>query len=263
MLKKPKIGRGAKIGRGVELGNNVEIGAGCVISQNAVIYDGVRLGADSFVGPGCVLGERTRNYYSNPRKYRAGLCCVGRKSILRAGTILYADMQAGDFFETGPYVTIREKTVIGHHSRFGNFSDIQGYCKIGNYVSGHSNVTVGQMSVIEDYAWLHPYVILINDYYPPTALEVKGPRIGKYSVVGAGSMIFPGVRLGKHVIVGAQSVVKEDIAEYQLVTGNPAKPAADSRRVIAGIKGKMVRPYPWMQHRKAGYPWEKEKGFEF
>jgi acetyltransferase-like isoleucine patch superfamily enzyme len=249
-LLKPNIGKNVKLGSNVHLGKNIEIGANTIIENNAVLYDGVRLGANSFVGPNCVLGERLRSYHSNPKRYIAPVCKIGAHAILRTGTVIHGGATIGSHFETGPYVTIREKTVIGNHSRFGNYSDLQGYCKIGNHVSGHSNVTVGQYSTVSDYVWLHPYSILINDWYPPTGLDMKGPIIGAYSVIGAGSMIYPGVKLGKHVIVAAQSGVRSDVKDFQIVSGLPAKETIDSRKLIAMIKGKPVRPYPWMQHRK-------------
>ena len=65
-------------------------------------------------------------------------------------------------------MTIRENSNIGEHVRIGTLSDIQGYCQIGNYVNMHSNVHVAQASIIHDYVWLFPYVVLTNDPQPPS-----------------------------------------------------------------------------------------------
>lgn len=53
-------------------------------------------------------------------------------------------------------------------------------------------------------------------------------RIGKVKIgdrvfIGAGSIVLPGVTIGSDVVVGAGSVVIRDIADGQLVAGNPAK----------------------------------------
>lgn len=255
-MLKPQIGKRVQIGENVEIAPGVKIGSDVTIERDVTLREGVVIGPNSTIGRGCILGERLRDFYKNPKKYRPPKCELGAHAILRAGTIIYGGVKIGPHFETGPYVTIREKTIIGHHTRFGNFSDIQGDCRIGNYVSAHSNVTIGQLAVVEDFVWLHPYVILINDWYPPTCLGMAGPYIGPFSVVGAYSVIYPGVRLGRHVVVGAQSAVRSNVKSYQLVTGQPAKAVLDARNLITEVKGKPVHPYPWMQHRKAGYPWD-------
>jgi len=237
-------------GANVEIAATVRIGDDTTVERDVSLYDGVQIGSHSYIGRGCILGERLRSYYTKPKEYQPPPCVVGHHSILRSGTIIYGDVQIGSHFETGPYVTIREKTRIGHHSRFGNFSDIQGFCAIGNHVLGHSHVTVGQFSTIKDFVWMHPFTILLNDWFPPSSLNLKGPTIGRYSVLAACVVIFPGVRLGEHVVVGAQSAVKMNVRDYQVVTGNPAKEMVDARKLVTTIKGKIVHPYPWMKHKK-------------
>ncbi|MBQ3737111.1 MAG: hypothetical protein II855_09320 [Candidatus Methanomethylophilaceae archaeon] len=34
----------------------------------------------------------------------------------------------------------------------------------------------------------------------------------------------PGVRVGRYAVVGAGSIVTKDVADYQVVVGNPARP---------------------------------------
>lgn len=246
MLKNVVIAPDAEIDEGVRIGAHTRI------EKGVRIYAGVEIGPFSYVGPHCVLGERLRGYYHSKRHYRPPACRIGPHSILRAGTVIYGGVVTGPHFETGPYVTIREKTKIGRHVRLGNFSDIQGCSTLGNYVSAHSSVTVGQFSAVSDYVWLMPFVILLNDLYPPTALDMRGPRIGAYSVLGAHTTVFPGVKLGKHVVAAAHSLIKNNIPAYQAVSGNPAKVIVDSRKIIAPVRGKMIRPYPWTRHRPPG-----------
>lgn len=53
--------------------------------------------------------------------------------------------------------------------------------------------------------------------------RVAKVKIGNRVFVGAGSIILPGVTIGDDVIIGAGSVVSHDIADGQVVAGNPAK----------------------------------------
>lgn len=255
--KNQEIGKNVRIGANAHLAENISIGDNVTIDRNATILEGVVIGKESFIGCGVILGERTRNFYQNPKNYKPETCSIGKNAIIRAHTIIYSGAVIGNGFECGSNVLIREHTKIGANSRVGTGSDIQGYCKIGNYVSAHSNVTVGQNSEIEDFVWLHPYALLLNDLYPPTALDMKGPRIGRYSVIGVKSLIFPKVVLGEHVIVAAASVVKNNVKDYQIVSGNPARKVVDARGLKALVGKRVIQPYPWMKHREKGYPWEK------
>lgn len=47
--------------------------------------------------------------------------------------------------------------------------------------------------------------------------------IGSYTFVGAGSYILPGVTVGKGCIISAKSVVKNDIPDFSIAAGNPAR----------------------------------------
>lgn len=55
-----------------------------------------------------------------------------------------------------------------------------------------------------------------NKYVAPVLIEEK-------AVIGAGSIILPGVIVGKYSIVAAGSVVTSDVPAYSLVAGVPAK----------------------------------------
>ncbi len=60
---------------------------------------------------------------------------------------------------------------------------------------------------------------------------IRPVSIGKYTFIGAGSMILPGVKIGKGVLVSAVSIVSKDIEDYAIVSGNPAEVIGDTRRL--------------------------------
>ena len=51
----------------------------------------------------------------------------------------------------------------------------------------------------------------------------KPVKIGKYTFVGGGSCIMPGVTIGKGCVIGVNSVVTHDIPDYSIAMGNPAR----------------------------------------
>lgn len=254
--RQPALGKDVYVAPGVSFGAGVQVGVRTVIQEGAILYDHVVVGEDCVIGPHVILGEPEQAFYRDP-VYDNGICRIGDRSILRAGTVVYANTELGAECETGSYAFIRERVTIGHHCRIGTFSDIQANCRIGNHVSFHSHVTVGSLSVVEDYAWLMPFVILLNDWYPPTCLKMEGPAIGKYAVVGANTTVYPGVTIGAQAVIGARSVVKTAIPDCVLAAGDPAQPVGDARKLVVLLDGKPVTPYPWMRHRSQRYPWER------
>lgn len=60
---------------------------------------------------------------------------IGHNALIHSNnSIIYGGSEIGDYFQTGHYVMVREKSVMGNHVSIGNYSDIQGNVKRGNYV---------------------------------------------------------------------------------------------------------------------------------
>src|SRR6187402_2546655 len=174
------------------VGENVGIGKNVTVGPNAVIYDNVVLGDNTIVGAHCILGEPNVGIYSDAAGYENPKLTIGSNSLIRSGTIIYAGSDLGERFECGHRVTIREKTRIGKNVRVGTLSDIQGHCEIGDFVRFHSNVHIGHKSVIKDFVWIFPYVVLTNDPHPPSE-TLMGVTVEEFAVIATMSVILPGV----------------------------------------------------------------------
>ena len=61
---------------------------------------------------------------------------------------------------------------------------------------------------------------IMSKYYPRKTGEIV---IGNGSWIGASAIIFPGVKLGKYCVVGAGSVVTKSFPDYSVIVGIPAK----------------------------------------
>src|SRR5512133_670764 len=82
---------------------------------------------------------------------------------------------------------------------------------------------------------------LTHDYSYTTAMiaVVKKPEtdigllreitVGDNVFIGMNSILLPGTKIGNHVIIGAGSVVRGEIPDYSVVTGNPATVVSDIR----------------------------------
>lgn len=139
----------------------------------------------------------------------------------------------------------------------GTLSDIQGHCTIGDYVSLHSNVFIAQKSVIKNYVWLFPHVVLTNDPTPPSE-NIVGVTIEEFSIIATNSVVLPGKHIGKDAVIGACSVVTKDVQDETVVVGNPAKVVCNIRDIKDKVTGDDV--YPWRNHFDRGMPW---KGTEY
>jgi acetyltransferase-like isoleucine patch superfamily enzyme len=235
------------------IGENVSIGKNVTVGPNAVIYDNVVLGDNTIVGAHCILGEPNVGIYSDAAGYENPKLTIGSNSLIRSGTIIYAGSDLGERFECGHRVTIRENSRIGKNVRVGTLSDIQGHCEIGDFVRFHSNVHIGHKSVIKDFVWIFPYVVLTNDPHPPSE-TLMGVTVEEFAVIATMSVVLPGVTVGRDSLVGASSMVRKNVDPETVVAGNPAKVVASIHDVKSKADGSNV--YPWRESFDRGMPWQ-------
>jgi len=249
-----EIASTARINEGVVLGNHVRIGDWALIEKGVTIED------DCFIGPHVIVGEPTRDYYKDPKRYEPKATTIGAGSIIRANSCIYSGVVIGKGFECGSFVSIREETIIGDRCSVGTYGDIQGKCSIGDDCRFHCSVHVTQYSSIGSFVWMFAKVLMLNAPVAPLppGLELKGPKVGDYCVILSNSVLFPGVTLGMHVVVAANSKVAKDVPDWMMVGGDPAREICDSRKFFYLDGDKIIRPYPWMVHRKDNYPWKDE-----
>lgn len=246
------IGSGVIINAHCVIGNNVAIGDHVYLDCGVVVRDNVIISENSTIGAGCILGEYLVDFYKS-RGGQVHALTIGRNSLIRSGCIIYGGNVLGNYLQTGHRVTIREYSKIGNHVRIGTLCDIQGYCEIQDYVNLHSNVHVGQKSLIKKYAWIFPYVVLTNDPNPPSE-TLLGVTVEEFAIVATGSVVLPGKTIGTGALVGAGSVVTKDVVANMIVAGNPAREKGSTDKIKDSITGKQV--YPWQYTFDRGMPWE-------
>lgn len=259
----PNRGNNCIIGDDVTLGENVILGHNCIIEDhvtigdnayidsNTILRSGTRIGDDAFIGSNCIIGEYLNDFYREhlPQEHKLS---IGRRALIRSGSIIYTGSDIGDDFQTGHQVTIREKSRIGSHVSIGTLSDIQGNCKIGDYVRLHSNVHIGQLSVIDSFVWIYPYVVLTNDPTPPSS-HFKGVHVHAFAIVATSSTIMPGLEIESDSLVAAGAIVTKDVSANTVVGGTPAKVIGDVRKIKNHYDGEPA--YPWREHFDTYMPW--------
>lgn len=173
---------------------------------------------DCLIQPGCIIGLKYRD--------GCGPVRLGHSARIRAGSIIYADVSAGDDFQTGHHIMIREQTVIGHHVVIGTNTVIDGNVTIGDFVKIESNCYIPTHVKIGTRVFFGPNVTLTNDRYPlklRNQYVPEGPIIDDGVTLGAGVVVCPGVRIGHDSFVAAGAVVTKDVPPLSMVMGVPGR----------------------------------------
>lgn len=134
--------------------------------------------------------------------------------------------------EVGPGTRIWAFCHVLQGSRIGSGCNIGDHCYIeqdvtlGNGVVVKNGVSVWSGVTLHDRVFVGPNVAFTNDLRPraktpPT--EWLRTVVCHGASLGANSTIIPGVRIGRYAMVGAGSVVTADVPDYALVVGNPAR----------------------------------------
>lgn len=175
-------------------------------------------GDDCRIQPGCLIGLLYREGAEPAR--------IGARSTIRTGSIIYADVEIGEHFQSGHHVLIREHTRIGRHVVLGTNSVIDGHVEIADFVKIESNCYIPTHVRIGTMVFMGPGVVLTNDRYPLKArgeYRPEGPIIEDGVTLGAGSVICPGVLIGEGSFVAAGAVVTRDVPPGSLVRGVPGR----------------------------------------
>ncbi len=129
---------------------------------------------------------------------------------------------------------VREGARIGGGCVIGKNAYIDADVVIGANVKIGNNVSVFHGVTVEDGVFIGPHVCFTNDKLPRAINpdgSLKGaddwevsPILVRYgAALGANSTILPGVTVGRWAMVGSGAVVTRDVADHDLVAGNPAR----------------------------------------
>ena len=179
--------------------------------DNAIIGEGTLIEPDVHVG---------YKYHKD-----CGPARIGRNSILRKGTIIYGDVELGDYFQSGHYALIRAKVRASDYCALENHSAIEGIVRMGSGVRIMSNVYIPSRTWIGDHVFIGPGVTFMNDRFPGRHDKpvTRGATIEDHVMIGGGASILPGVTVGERSFIAAGAVVNKDVPPRSLVMGVPGR----------------------------------------
>lgn len=122
---------------------------------------------------------------------------------------------------------IQEEVEIGENCVIGAGVFIEKGVKIGKRVKIKNNIAIYTGVVCEDDVFLGPNCVFTNVINPRSFINRKQefkPIIVKHgATIGANATIVCGNQIGKYALVGAGTVVTKNVPDYGLITGNPGR----------------------------------------
>lgn len=147
------------------------------------------------------------------------------------------------------------RVTIGSHVRIDAFAVISAGADgiaIGDHVHIAAHVFMAGAARIEldDYAGISGRGSIYSSTDDFSGLSLTGPtvpddlrrvdsrpvRVGRHVIVGAGTVILPGVTIHDCAAVGAQSLVRKDVAPFRIVVGSPARPVGERARRLLELE---------------------------
>jgi acetyltransferase-like isoleucine patch superfamily enzyme len=169
-------------------------------------------------GRGVIFGQNV--VLRHPGKIR-----IGDNVVVDDNCLLDAKGEGNDGIRLGSGVFIGRNTILSckdGNIELGDRANLGFNCE----VFSASRVTLGADTLLAAYC----YVVGGDHDFSDTSKAVlaqgrtsAGVTIGDGVWMGAGAKVLDGVAIGAHAIIGAQAVVREQVPDYAIAVGIPAK----------------------------------------
>lgn len=153
-----------------------------------------------------------------------------------------------------------ERIAIGDNSRIDDFCVVSGTVNLGDFVhiaafcliaGGEKGIVIGDFSGVsyasqvfsqsDDYSGMYLTSPLIPAQYKLEKKEVVA--IGKHVIIGANSVVFPGVTIAEGCSIGAMSLVTKSTEEWGVYIGIPAKRIKERKRNMLELEKEFMAAY--------------------
>ncbi|MGA1933767.1 acyltransferase [Arcobacter sp. YIC-464] len=137
------------------------------------------------------------------------------------------NVNIGDNTKIWHFSHVLSGTNIGENCSFGQNCVVGPKVNIGNGVKVQNNISIYEGVEVEDDVFLGPSMVFTNVINPRSFIvrreEFKITLLKKGCSIGANATVVCGNTIGKYALVGAGSVVNKDVKDFALMVGVPAK----------------------------------------
>lgn len=222
----PGVHPSAVIGEGVELGDDISIGPcvtvsdGVSIGARTTVYSGVFIGRSVIIGDDCIIGANVSLRHN---------VSIGSRVLIGDGTIIgydgfgYVPQEHGyDRIRPVGIIIIEDDVHIGANCCIDRatvgFTKIGKGSKLDNLIQIAHGVEIGENTAIA----------------AQTGISGSA-RIGSWVIMGGQVGLVGHIDIGDRMQIGAQAGVTKSCDSASLITGYPARPVMEVRRIDAAL----------------------------
>lgn len=152
---------------------------------------------------------------------------VAKNAFVHESSYVDDDVTIGAGTKIWHFCHVLPESEIGEKCSFGQNCVIGPRVKIGNNVKVQNNISIYEGVEIEDDVFLGPSCVLTNVTNPRSQVLRKAlyekTLLKRGCSIGANATIVCGITVGRYAFVGAGAVVHNDVPDYALMLGVPAK----------------------------------------
>lgn len=170
-----------------------------------------------------------------------GFCSVGDNVYISRKASIYG----ADKINIGSNVRIDDFCILSGHISIGNFIHIAAYTALyggndGIFISDFANLSsrVSVYSVSDDYSGETMTNPMIPDEYKN--VTSRPVYIERHVIIGATSVVLPGVTLGEGSAFGSFSFICSDSKPWSINAGIPAKPIKERSKEVLKIEQRFI-----------------------
>lgn len=182
-------------------------------------------------------------YYSPAELAQMGFLSIGTEVRLSRKASVYGAgrIALGDHVRIDDFCVLSAGAggmAIGNHIHVAVYSSIIGAGRV--QLEDFSNISsrVSIYSSSDDYSG----EAMTNPTVPAewTRVHSAPVRIGRHAIIGAGSVVLPGVCLGEGAAIGSLSLVKEDCEAFGIYAGSPARRVGTRKKALLELEGRFL-----------------------
>lgn len=181
------------------------------------------------------------SFYSSNELNQIGFAKIGRNVCISRKCSIYTPEQIilGDNVRIDDFCILSGKITLGSNIHLAAYTGLYGGAGIElmDFCGLSSRVSV--YSTSDDYSG----ETLTNPTVPERFKNVKRAPVvlEKHAIIGAGSVVLPGIRIGEGSAIGALSLVTKNVDPWSIYIGNPARRIGRRKQTLLQLEAEYLR----------------------